>query len=155
MALAWQVVLAAITGLLIGTVLGLLLWRLWLGRQRKQELQKQQVAILDSLEVLCMAVEQEQVELSEAAIRMSVLLDSLPDVIAPKVDVSVIHQFAETCQQFDRGEERKGLTPRARHQQDSYRWQLEEEQKVVITEAAQRLGGVLPAWRASLNLSPK
>ncbi len=54
------------------------------------------------------------------------LLDCLPDSIEPKVDLAAIHQFAETCQQFDRGEQRQELTPRARFQQDSRRWQSRE-----------------------------
>ncbi len=81
MSLAWQILLAALIGLVIGTVLGLLLWRLWLARQQRRETIKQQGAVLDSLEVLCMAVAQKQVELSEAAIRISALLDTLPETI--------------------------------------------------------------------------
>ncbi len=157
MAIAGQVVLAIVIGLLIGSVLGLLIWKAWMFRHRKAlrlAEQERSVAqythILDSLEVLCRAVEQKQVELSEAAIRISALLDSLPADISPKVDVAAIHQFAETCQQFDRGEGRKGLTSRARHSQDNYRWQLEDEQAFVVGEAVQRLVTVLPSWRSVL-----
>ncbi len=153
MSLAWQILLAALIGLVIGTVLGLLLWRLWLARQQRRETIKQQGAVLDSLEVLCMAVAQKQVELSEAAIRISALLDTLPETITPKVDLSDLHQFAETCQQFDRGEARKGLTPRRRHQQDSYRWQLEKDYEERLDACAKRLETVLPAWRSGLGLS--
>ncbi|EKF73045.1 hypothetical protein A11A3_15602 [Alcanivorax hongdengensis A-11-3] len=110
-------------------------------------------AILDSLEVLCRALAQEQVESSEAVIRMSVLLDSLPDTIAPKVDLAAIHQLAEQCQQFDRGDVRKSLTPRQRHRQDQQRWTLEDEQKEVVLQATQRLAEVIPSWRSGLGLS--
>ncbi|MZR61857.1 DUF2489 domain-containing protein [Alcanivorax sp. DP30] len=151
MTLAWQIVIAAVTGLVIGTVLGLMVWRLWMARKQREEVLSQQVAVLDSLEVLCMALAQKQVELSEAAIRISALLDTLPDSISPKVDLSDFHQFAQTCQQFDRGNARKALTPRMRHQQDSYRWQLEEEYQGRLEACAQRLETVLPAWRSGLG----
>ncbi len=91
MAIAGQVVLAIVIGLLIGSVLGLLIWKAWMVRHRKAlrlAEQERSVAqythILDSLEVLCRAVEQKQVELSEAAIRISALLDSLPADISPE-----------------------------------------------------------------------
>lgn len=153
MTLAWQIILAALAGLVIGALLGLLVWRLWMARQQRDERLKQQVAVLDSLEVLCMALAQKQVEPSEAAIRISALLDTLPDTISPKVDLSDFHQFAQTCQQFDRGENRQALTARMRHQQDSYRWQLEEEYKERLEASAQRLETVLPAWRSGLGAS--
>ena len=157
MAMAGQVVLAIVIGLLIGAVLGLLVWKVWMARHRKALILGEEgrsaakyTQILDSLEVLCRAIDQKQVELSEAAIRISALLDSLPADIAPKVDVAAIHPFAETCQQFDRGENRDGLTARARHNQDNYRWQLEEEQAAVVGDAVQRLVTVLPSWRSVL-----
>tara|TARA_B100000676_G_scaffold311778_1_gene382957 strand:+ start:483 stop:941 length:459 start_codon:yes stop_codon:yes gene_type:complete len=152
MAEAGQIMLAAIVGLLIGAALGLLIWRFWASRREKQALRSRNLQILDSLEVLCRAVEQKQVELSEAAIRISALLDCLPDTIEPKVDLAAIHQFAETCEQFDRGEKRQGLTPRARFQQDSRRQQMEADQDEVVNQAAQRLAEVLPAWRSALGL---
>ncbi|MCK0152584.1 DUF2489 domain-containing protein [Alcanivorax sp. S6407] len=153
MSFAWQIILAALIGLIIGTLLGLLVWRLWLRRQQRRALQAQQGAVLDSLEVLCMAMAQQQIELSEASIRISALLDTLPDTISPKVDLSDFHQFAQTCQQFDRGDSRKVLSPRQRHQQDSYRWQLEADHKERLEACAQRLVTVLPTWRSGLGVS--
>ncbi len=152
MAEAGQILLAALIGLLIGAVLGLLAWRLWARRQQAQQARAQQSQILDSLDVLCRAVAQKQVELSEASIRISALLDCLPDSIEPKVDLAAIHQFAQTCQQFDRGDQRRELTPRARFQQDSRRWQLEEDQSDVVNQATRRLAEVLPSWRQGLGL---
>ncbi|MBU85467.1 DUF2489 domain-containing protein [Alcanivorax sp.] len=152
MSQAGQIMLAAVIGLLIGAALGLMIWRYWLAHREKQAARAQQVQILDSLDVLCRAVEQKQVELSEASIRISALLDCLPDSVEPKVDLASIHQFAETCQQFDRGEQRQGLTARARLEQDSHRWQLEEEQSEVLNQATRRLAKVLPTWRNGLGI---
>ncbi|MBD3645266.1 DUF2489 domain-containing protein, partial [Alcanivorax sp.] len=67
-------------------------------------------------------------------------------------DLAAIHQFAETCRQFDRGEQRQELTPRARFQQDSHRWQLEEDQDEVVNQATRRLAKVLPTWRIGLGI---
>ncbi|MEQ3637576.1 MAG: DUF2489 domain-containing protein [Thalassolituus sp.] len=157
MAMAGQVILAIVIGLMIGALLGVLIWKIWMVRHRSIEKQAekarseaQYTQILDSLEVLCRVVNQKQVELSEAAIRISALLDYLPEDVSPKVDVSDIHQFAQICQQFDRGDTRQGLTARARHSQDNYRWQLEEEQAAVVGDAVQRLVTVLPSWRSVL-----
>ena len=153
MAFVWQVLCAALAGLVIGSLLGLVGWRWWLARRHKTEQRVQQSGVLDSLEVLCKALEQQQVEVSEAAIRISALLDTLPASISPKVDLSDIHQFAQTCQQFDRGQARHNLTPKARHEQDKYRWQLDEENRERIRAAAQRLVTVLPDWRSGLGIS--
>ena len=152
MAQAGHLLLAGLIGVLIGAGVGLVLWRFWLARREARETHAQQVHIIESLDVLCRAVEQKQVELSEASIRISALLDCLPDSIEPKVDLAAIHQFAETCQQFDRGEQRQELTPRARFQQDSRRWQLEEDQDEVVNQATRRLAKVLPTWRSGLGV---
>lgn len=152
MSLAWQIMIALVTGLLIGTVLGLVLWRWWLARQQKAASQKRQRGVLDSLDILCRALDQEQVESSEAVIRMSALLDCLPDSIEPKIDVAAIHQLAQACDQFSRGEARQTLTPRERMRQDKQRWWLEKEQKEGVKMATQRLFSALPAWRTGLGL---
>ena len=65
MAQAGQLILAALIGLLIGAALGLVLWRFWLARRETREIRAQQVHIIESLDVLCRAVEQKQVELEE------------------------------------------------------------------------------------------
>ncbi len=153
MSLVWQIIIAALIGLAIGGGLGVLVWRFWFLRQQRREQRTQQAAVLDSLEVLCMALDQKQVELSEAAIRISALLDTLPESISPKVDLADFHQFAQTCQQFDRGDARKALTPRMRHQQDSYRWRLEADYQERLEACTQRLVTVLPAWRSGLGVS--
>ena len=91
MAMAGQVVLAIVIGLLIGSVLGLLIWKAWMVRHRKalrlaeqERSAAQYTQILDSLEVLCRAVDQKQVELIEAAIRISALLTACPQIFPRK-----------------------------------------------------------------------
>ena len=151
MAMAGQVIVAALIGLLIGGGLGWLIVRRQQMNRACSDALSQQVNILDSLEVLCRAQLQQQVEASEAVIRISALLDSLPVNVEPKVDLAAIHQLAEQCQQFQRGEERKSLTPRERHRQDQQRWTLEQQQAAAVDLAVQRLAEVLPAWRAGAS----
>ncbi|MDX1804130.1 MAG: DUF2489 domain-containing protein [Alcanivorax sp.] len=149
--MAGQVIVAAVIGLLIGGSLGWWIVRRQQSARSLDQAKRQQGEILDSLDVLCRAQLQQQVEASEAVIRISALLDSLPVVVEPKVDLAAIHHLAEQCQQFQRGEQRKSLTPRERHRQDQQRWTLEKQQAVAVDQAVQRLAEVLPSWRAGLS----
>ncbi len=67
------------------------------------------------------------------------MLDSLPADISPKVDVAAVHQFAETCQQFDRGEVRQGLTARARYHHAYYLLLLDVVLPLVVVDPVQLL----------------
>lgn len=145
---------ALMLGALIGAILGKVLWHIYLDR-REQRLHLQRQAsrhsdLLDSLEVICRAVIQKQMDLSEAVIRLDVLLDSVPEGTAPKVDLSAIHQLAQQCQQFSRGEARKALSARDRNRQDVQRWHLESQHMASSTRAIEQLFEVIPRWREQL-----
>lgn len=147
----WKLILAVLAGLAIGAVLGALVWRWMAHRQERARVAARHREVMDSLEVLSRALLQGQVESSEASIRMAVLLDCLPADVAPKVDLAAIHQLAEACDDFDRGEARQRLTPAERNRQDLARLELEAQQNPAVLAAAGRLQEVLGQWRARLS----
>lgn len=150
----WKLLLAVVAGLAIGVALGALVWRWMALRQRGQQRQRhlaQHHNVIDSLEILSRALLQGQVDSSEASIRMSVLLHSLPADVRPKVDLAAIHQLAEACAGFHRGEQRQRLAPRERNRQDFARLQLEDEQADAVRAATARLHDVLDRWRTRLS----
>ncbi|WP_229682924.1 DUF2489 domain-containing protein [Alloalcanivorax dieselolei] len=148
--MAAQLALAIGIGLLIGVLLGLLIWR-WMSRRREAALERHRHAqVLESLEVLSRAYMQGQVDAGEASLRMAVLLDCLPARIAPKVDLSAIHQLASDCENFHRGDARKALPPAQRNREDLDRLRLEDEQAEAFMQATERLAGVLVQWRQQL-----
>ncbi|MCC4309594.1 DUF2489 domain-containing protein [Alcanivorax marinus] len=149
--MVWKLILAVLVGLAIGAALGGLAWR-WMARRQERARQTARYReLVDSLDVLSRALLQGQVDSSEASIRMAVLLDCLPPDVAPKVDLAAIHQLAEDCGGFDRGEERRRLTPAERNRQDLARLQLEDDQNPAVLAAAGRLQGVIGEWRTRLS----
>ena len=139
--MAWKLVLVALMGLAIGALLGMLILRASRKREERRRQAARHLDVLENLSILCRALLQEQVDSAEASIRISVLLDCLPQGIEPKVDLAAIHRLAEDCGHFTRGEQRRasqgGRSP-------SYT----EEQGAAVRAAAERLAGVLDAWRA-------
>tara|TARA_R100000655_G_scaffold82091_1_gene121560 strand:+ start:498 stop:950 length:453 start_codon:yes stop_codon:yes gene_type:complete len=146
--MAWKLLLVALMGLAIGALLGMLILRVSRKREERRRQAARHLDVLDNLSILCRALLQEQVDSAEASIRISVLLDCLPQGIEPKVDLAAIHRLAEECGDFTRGEQRRELAPAERNRQDVARLRLEEEQGAAVHAAAQRLAGVLEAWRA-------
>lgn len=154
MGIALWLLTAVVFGTVIGVLLGRMILRMFNAR-REQRLEAQRQAerhraLLDSLEIICQTVLQKQMDLSEAVIRLDVLLHSIPEETGPKVDVAAIHQLAEECQKFDRGEARKALAPRERNQQDLQRMDLEIRYEATSTQAIARLCEVIPRWRQQL-----
>tara|TARA_R100001143_G_C3284137_1_gene98124 strand:+ start:26 stop:478 length:453 start_codon:yes stop_codon:yes gene_type:complete len=146
--MAWKLVLVALMGLAIGALLGMLILRASRKREERRRQAARHLDVLENLSILCRALLQEQVDSAEASIRISVLLDCLPQGIEPKVDLAAIHRLAEACSDFTRGEQRRSLAPAERNRQDAARLRLEEEQGAAVRAAAERLAGVLDTWRA-------
>ena len=111
-----------------------------------------QEAVLQGLEVLSRAVVQQQMNITEAALRISVLLDNLSDVPEPVVDTTPFRQLAEAAGDFAIGQKRQDLPRDERRQQDRDRESLEETHGPAVTVAAERLLAAIPRWReASLR----
>ncbi|UWN47869.1 hypothetical protein ASALC70_00043 [Alcanivorax sp. ALC70] len=147
----WKLILAALAGLAIGAALGGLIWRWMARRQERRRQAARHREVVASLDVLSRALLQGQVDSSEATIRMSVLLDCLPQDVQPKVDVAAIHRLAEDVGGFDRGETRRQLSARERNRQDLDRLRLEDEQSEAVLAATRRLQDVINQWQARFS----
>lgn len=149
--MAWEITLAVLLGLLIGTALGIVTVTILARRRAHRESVHRHASVLESLDILSRTLLQGQVDFSEASIRMSVLLDCLPSEIQPKVDLAAIHQLASDCAVFDRGEARRALPKSDRTRQDFQRLQLEDNQQPAVRAATERLASVLSEWRQQLQ----
>ncbi|AJD48341.1 hypothetical protein S7S_09645 [Isoalcanivorax pacificus W11-5] len=135
-------------------VLGLALYAAWLWRRvwhrqqrRLAQTQARQGMLVDQLEVLARAVVQQQVNVTEGALRLSALLDLLVVSPAQPVDLAAIHRLAEAASSLAIGARRQALPRPERRAQDRQREALEAEQGEAVTNAARRLLEALPRWR--------
>lgn len=118
-----------------------------LDNARESAGEARQEAVLQGLEVLSRAVVQEQMNITEAALRISVLLDNLSGVPEPVVDTTPFRQLAEDAGDFAVGQRREDLSQTDRRQQDRDREALEETYGPAVTAAAERLLTAIPQWR--------
>lgn len=127
---------------------GWLCYRVWhLGQARRERDRSRQEAVLAGLDVVGRALLQEQMNVTEAALRMAALLDNLVQVPEPVVDLAPIRQLAEDAMQFETGASREALPRAERQRQDSEREKLEAEQGDAVLVATRRLVDALPVWR--------
>lgn len=141
--------IAALLIVLAMAAYAVLLWRRVWQRQRHTRTQTlaRQAMLIDQLEVLARAVVQQQVNVTEGALRLSTLLDLL--VVPPRqpVDLAAIHRLADDASVFETGARRQALSRAERRVQDQQRETLEAAQGAAVVSAAERLLEVLPRWR--------
>ena len=141
--------IAALLVVLALALYATLLWRrVWRRKQQTQaQTQARQGMLIDQLEVLARAVAQEQVNVTEGALRLAALLDLL--VVPPRqpVDLAAIHRLAEAASVLEIGARRQALSRPERRVQDQQRETLEAAQGEAVVSAAARLLEALPRWR--------
>lgn len=141
------VIIAALVILALSGYAGWLLGRLWQQRRRRRTVERmRRHQALDGLEIIARSLLAEQVNVSEAALRMAVLLDNLP-VPAADADLSAIHVLAGACGDLDIGRARQALSAQERDIQDRQREALEARHGAPVREAARQLLANLPQWR--------
>lgn len=113
--------------LVMAFAVGLLWQRL---RQRetleRDRLEQTRQQLLESLNTLFLCVLQEQVELSEAGLRIKVHLDHLFPLPEQRERWSVVYAFYDELKEFSTHEKRKELTTQERFNQDLKRLAVEE-----------------------------
>lgn len=137
---------AAIVTVLAGYA-GWLLGRLWQQHRRIRQtevLRRQQTC--DSLEIIARSLIADQVNVTEAALRMEVLLHNVDDP-QPRTDLSPIHALAQACGELSVGKARNELPAGERQRQDSLREKEEARHGESVKQAARGLLQVLPGWR--------
>ncbi|EWH10921.1 hypothetical protein DS2_06506 [Catenovulum agarivorans DS-2] len=107
-------------------------------QQREQKKQARDNNLIESIQTISHAMESEQCEVSEGALRLAVLFDHLSD--AQQVDYvkkyPAIHALNDKIKHFAILEERKKLAKKERMRQDFQRMKAEAEFKdLVIAEA--------------------
>lgn len=144
MSLSWFWWSGAALVALLGVYGAYLWWQVW--QQNQQQLAAQQhrrEQVMAQLAVMARAVETEQVNVTEGALRLSAMLQTLDEAIA--ADVAVIHELADRAALFAIGEARQRLPRAEREQQDKQREALEQHYGQAVISAATRLHSALPA----------
>ena len=147
-----------VVGVLI--ILALACYAIWLWRQvwrREQEMQvlrhRTEASLLDQMDIVCRALVQGQMNVTEGALRLEALLDKLTMRPPEPLDLAAIHQLAADATGFDIGAARNALEAHERRAQDAARQQLESAQEAAVVASARRLLESLPAWRLHLQLA--
>ncbi len=138
--MVWAI--AAAVGVLIILALGIYAGRLlfMLKQQNTRQAaarEKRTVTITDSIILIAKAMEQQQCELSEGAIRICNLLEALPLRSPPEFKTKFPHIYALfiDVSGFAILEERQKLSPKEKMKQDKAREQIESEhESKVLTE---------------------
>ncbi|MCP8898393.1 DUF2489 domain-containing protein [Gilvimarinus xylanilyticus] len=113
--------------------------------QQLQALEAEQVAqrkrINKSIEILSTALESDELSLTEASIRLSVLLDSLEVEESVREEFSAFYQLREATSHIPILKAWKELTPRQQLQFDKERLQHEATYGEFVRDAAKRIKG--------------
>lgn len=96
--------------------------------------------ICESVDVICKAMEQQQCEISEGAIRVCNLLNALPIKSPPQFEQEfpMIYALFEKVRHFPILKDRQALSKKQKYQQDRERGQIESEYETrVLAELPQ------------------
>ncbi|MCV6614507.1 MAG: DUF2489 domain-containing protein [Cellvibrionaceae bacterium] len=117
-------------------------------KRRQQQLEQlaaeadaKRVRINKSIQIIAAAVPEEQMTLTEAAMRLSVLLESLGVSEAEREEFSALFKLAEATAHIPILEEWKNLPLKKRLAYDRQREQLEQDYRDFIHQCAENLRG--------------
>lgn len=141
-------IFASLLTLVLFGYAGWLLGRLWQQHRRRQRVERlRRHKALDSLDIIARSLLADQVNVTEAAIRMAVLLHNIEDPQAPYAELAAIHTLANAGGHLDTGSARQALSLRERDIQDRQREALEARHGEAVYEATRRLLKRIPEWR--------
>lgn len=141
-------ILAALLILALCGYAGWLLGRLWQQKRRNKRLERlRRHKALDSLDIIARSLLAEQVNVTEASLRMAVLLHNLEDPQEPRDELAAIHGLARASRHLDTGTVRQALSVREREIQDRQREALEERHSEAVYNATRQLLKRIPEWR--------
>ena len=144
---------------LLLTIICLSFWIWRLTREQQQTRQEQSnvrvqrhLRTLNSLLVLARALLDDQVELSEASLRIKMLLDSLPSDWLDRQGLEIFEQLYIALQGHPTHASRAALLPAERMKLDMQRWELEVRSRDTALTAASMLQQRCQLKLASLSL---
>ena len=141
------VVFASLLVLVLCGYAGWLLGRLWQQKRRNKRVERlRRHKALDSLDIIARSLLADQVNVTEAALRMAVLLHNIEDPDHPVVEVAAIHVLANASSHLDTGTARQALPLREREIQDRQREALEARHAEAVHEATRQLLQRIPEW---------
>lgn len=108
-------------------------------QQQAQEVAKHRTYLKNSIRILSQGVVDDQLSLTEAAIRISVLLDNLPVSDDDKESYSAFYQLAEATSHIPILEAWKNLPAKEKFTFDQQRLAAEEKYGDFVVDAAKRL----------------
>ncbi len=104
-----------------------------------EERQRQHKAVVDSIQILARSILADQVEYSEACIRIKVLLDIAAPELQEQPPFQVFDLVYRQLRTHPTHEARQTLSRSERKELDQQRWDLEETHQQAIREAAEAL----------------
>ena len=140
-------ILLGIALLIVGALAfyaGKLLFQLKQQTQKQQRVRQKRIAdITESIQTIAAAVEQQQCNLSEGAIRLIRLLEALPvkDVPDCKALYPSLYELFTHVKELPTHQDRKQLTREVREQQDTQREEHEARLESKILEEVKQLKG--------------
>ena len=146
----WYII---ILGIVIILVLAAVAWRLQSRVYQMENRQKQQAEVLhqqqekhqqylnNSIQVLAQGIVDEQLSLTEGAIRISVLLDNLNITAEEKQTYSAFFQLAEATAHIPVLKAWKALPKKEKLRYDKERLGIEDKFKSFVVDAAERIRG--------------
>ncbi|MGH1485859.1 MAG: DUF2489 domain-containing protein [Cellvibrionaceae bacterium] len=148
-----MLVFLSIVGAIIVLVLAVIAWRLQSRVHKMERAKKQQVEELDelkdnhqqylnnSIQVLAQGLVDDQLSLTEGAIRISVLLDNLKITENTKEDYSAFFQLADATAHIPILNAWKKLPKKEKFRFENERLEIEEKYREFVVDAATRIRG--------------
>jgi len=108
-------------------------------KQAEDSLEETQLGLIESLDILCRAMIDEQVEISEGCMRIKVLLDHLDASLHNDSDYQVFNQVFELIEHMPRFAQRKEVSRRELEKLDEERFEVEQKFRTDAIRASRQL----------------
>ena len=146
-----QVLLAAaiVIVVVLAAVAGYYLWQVRLLNEKRkaqkealeQAGREQRVRVNKSIQVIAQAITEDQMTLTEGAIRLRVLMDGISISDAHREEFSAFYQLASATEHIPILKDWKALSTKKKMEFDSERERIESDYKEFVLDAARRVLG--------------
>ncbi|GGX79643.1 hypothetical protein GCM10007160_03750 [Litchfieldella qijiaojingensis] len=142
--------------LVIVAGLGAYAWTLWKEVRRREAFKRDEVRranemCLESLDAIAKAILQEQVDLTEGALRCKVLLEIIDPALMERQSFQIFGVIQSRTAHLHTHSAREALSPKERMKEDRQRWAIEEEHRQEVLDAARAVLEFKSSWPGSLH----